>query len=141
LHVVEPRQMAAPCGLLWQLVMRCIAGRLHAPRQAPVHPLDVVVMLSVKQRYSLLNCRQQSYSFWWLQTNLLLMYRRQITPWCTKAGYPFLEVSELVILFLMYRSWLFLLDVSNDAQLGKVASFIQISALQPALPLVSWHIW
>jgi len=42
------------------------------------------------------------------------MYRRQITPWYTKAGYPFLEVLELVTPFLMYRSWLFLLDMSVE---------------------------
>jgi hypothetical protein len=42
------------------------------------------------------------------------MYRQQITPWCTKAGYPFLEVSEPIIPVLMYWSWLFLLDVSID---------------------------
>lgn len=53
---------------------------------------------------------------------------------------------------LVYQSWLplswsvgtgysFLTWAMIDAQLGKVACCIQISAVQPALTLVSWQIW
>jgi hypothetical protein len=49
---------------------------------------------------------------------------------------------------LILPSWLFLawcvlclMWALTDAQLGKVASFIQISVGQVALPLASWLIW
>jgi hypothetical protein len=105
---VEPRQVAAPCGRLWQSVVRCIADRLQAPRQAPVRSLGIVVMLSVQRRYCLLNCLPTILLLLVVAdkftpsdvqtTNYSLVYQSWLSLfWSVEANYSLLDVSELAI--------------------------------------------
>jgi hypothetical protein len=71
--------------------------------RAPCVPLDVVVMLVVKLCYSLLNCRREFYSF--LESSLLALL---LVFGGKSTTHVLLDVSKLVIPFIMRRSWFFL---------------------------------
>jgi len=153
LRGVEPRQVAALSGQLWQWAARCIADHSQDVWRSPVCGGEMLVgstagpcplarcrVVGVKRRYNLLDCHRQSYSFWLSLTNYSLSYQSWLSvldvsgqtgpSWYTELPSPWC------------CSWLALLDVGINwsllmclllgvgvewSQAGSVAFFMQTS--------------